>query len=146
MLECQLYFRLPCRVWTHGCKESKVLVPLGASNPAFMILLNVHCVGETGKFIKVCKNKELPQNSRQVIRCSSFAWHPSSPVQKTGTSLVAPWLRIRLPMQGTLVWSPVREDTTCCRAAKPVHHNYWACALEPGSHNYRAEKTLAHMP
>ena len=30
----------------------------------------------------------------------------------------------RLPMQGTRVQSPVREDPTCCRATKPVHHNY----------------------
>ena len=52
------------------------------------------------------------------------------------TSLVAQWLRIHLPMQGTQVQSLVREDPTCCRATKPVHHNYWACALEPASHNY----------
>ena len=53
-------------------------------------------------------------------------------------SLVAQWLRIRLPMQGTWVWALVQEDATCRRATKPVHHNYWACALEPASHNYWA--------
>ena len=41
-----------------------------------------------------------------------------------GTSLVAQWLRIRLPMQGTRVRALVREDPTCCGATKPVHHNY----------------------
>ena len=41
-----------------------------------------------------------------------------------GTSLVVQWLRIRLPMQGTWVRSLVREDPTCCRATKPVCHNY----------------------
>ena len=41
-----------------------------------------------------------------------------------GTSLVAQWLRIRLPMQGTEVQSLVQEDPTCCRATKPVRHNY----------------------
>ena len=56
----------------------------------------------------------------------------------TRTSLVAQWLRIRLPVQGTWVQAPVWEDPTCCRAAKPVSHNYWACALEPMSHNYWA--------
>ena len=55
-----------------------------------------------------------------------------------GTSLVAQWLRICLPMQGTRVRSLVWEDPTCLGAAKPVHHNYWACALEPVSHNYWA--------
>ena len=39
-------------------------------------------------------------------------------------SLVAQWLRIRLPMQGTWVQSLVREDPTCRGAAKPVCHNY----------------------
>ena len=65
----------------------------------------------------------------------------SSPAIKSiqrGTSLVAQWLRICLPMQGTQVRSLVWEDPTCRGAAKPVHHNYWACALEPTSHNYWA--------
>ena len=39
-------------------------------------------------------------------------------------SLVAQWLRIRLPMQGARVTSLVREDPTCRRATKPVRHNY----------------------
>ena len=56
----------------------------------------------------------------------------------TGTSLVAQWLRVHLPMQGTRVRSLVREDPTCCVAARPMRHNYWACALEPSSHNYWA--------
>ena len=44
-------------------------------------------------------------------------------------------------MQGTWVRALGREDLTCRRAAKPVRHNYGACALEPASHNY-----WAHMP
>ena len=52
------------------------------------------------------------------------------------TSLVAQWLRICLPMQGTWVRALVREDPTCPGATKPVHHSYWACALEPVCHNY----------
>ena len=39
-------------------------------------------------------------------------------------SLVAQWLRICLPMQGTQVRALVREDPTCLRATKPVHHSY----------------------
>ena len=53
-----------------------------------------------------------------------------------GTSLVAQWLRICLPMQGTRVRALVREDPTCRATAKPMCHNYWACALEPACHNY----------
>ena len=44
-------------------------------------------------------------------------------------------------MQGTGVRALVQEDPTHRRATKPVRHNYWACALEPASHNYRA-----HVP
>ena len=42
----------------------------------------------------------------------------------TRASLVAQWLRIRLPMQRTRVRALVREDPTCRRATKPVRHNY----------------------
>ena len=61
--------------------------------------------------------------------------------KRQGASLVAQWLRIRLPMQGTRVWALVREDPTCRRATKPIRHNYWACALEP-----RVTTTEAHAP
>ena len=55
-----------------------------------------------------------------------------------GTSLVAQWLRICLPIQVTWVWALVWEDPTCHGATKSVSHNYWACTLEPVSHNYWA--------
>ena len=41
-------------------------------------------------------------------------------------------------MQETWVQSLVQENPTCC---EPVHHNYWACALENGNHN-----CWAHVP
>ena len=43
-------------------------------------------------------------------------------------SLVAQWLRVCLPMQGTRVRALVWEDPTCRGATGPVSHNYWACA------------------
>ncbi|KAJ8787516.1 hypothetical protein J1605_023001 [Eschrichtius robustus] len=42
----------------------------------------------------------------------------------TGTSLMAHWLRICLPMQGTRIRALVQEDPTCRGATKPVSHNY----------------------
>ena len=45
-----------------------------------------------------------------------------------GASLVAQWLRICLPMQGTRVRALIWEDPTCHGANRPVSHNYWACA------------------
>ena len=41
-----------------------------------------------------------------------------------GASLVAQWLRIRLPMQGTGVRALVQEDPTCHRTTKPERRNY----------------------
>ena len=47
-------------------------------------------------------------------------------VKKTqgGASLVAQWLRVCLPMQGTRVRALVWEDPTCHGATGPVSHNY----------------------
>ena len=39
-------------------------------------------------------------------------------------SLVAQWLRICLPMQGTRVRALVWEDPTCRGATGPMSHNY----------------------
>ena len=63
--------------------------------------------------------------------------------------LVAQWLRIHLPMQGTRVRSQVWEDPTCRGATKPLHHNYWVHApqlvkptrLEPVLHNKRSHRS-----
>ena len=48
----------------------------------------------------------------------------NNPIKKrAGASLVAQWLRIHLPMQGTLVQYLVHEDPICRGATKPVFHN-----------------------
>ena len=55
-------------------------------------------------------------------------------------SLVAQWLRIHLPMQGTRVQALVQEDPTCHGATKP------AC-LEPmlcNKRTHRSEKPAHH--
>ena len=44
--------------------------------------------------------------------------------KQTGASLLAQWLRICLPMQGTQVRALVCEDPTCRGATRPVSHNY----------------------
>ena len=51
-------------------------------------------------------------------------------------SLVAWWLRICLPEQGTQVQALVWEDPTCRGATKPMRYSCWACALEPANHKY----------
>ena len=64
-----------------------------------------------------------------------------SRIMNDRASLVAQWLRIRLPMQETRVRAMVRGDPTCRGATKPMCHNYWACTLESASHSY-----WAHAP
>ena len=61
-------------------------------------------------------------------------------IRTGGASLVAQWLRIRLPMQETRVRALVWEDPTCREGTKPVRHTCWACALEPVCHNYRSPR------
>ena len=61
-------------------------------------------------------------------------------------SLVEQWIRIHLPMHGTRARSPVREDSTCHIATKPIPQNYGAgelqllepARLEPVLHNKRS--------
>ena len=43
---------------------------------------------------------------------------------RLGASLVAQWLRVCLPMQGTRVRALVWEDPICRGATRPVSHNY----------------------
>ena len=59
---------------------------------------------------------------RQISYDITYMWNLKKK-KMIGTSLVAQWLRIRLPMQGTRVQALVREDPTCSRATRPVHHN-----------------------
>ena len=44
--------------------------------------------------------------------------------KRGGASLVAQWLRICLPMQGTRVRALVWEDPTCRGATRPLSHSY----------------------
>ena len=66
-----------------------------------------------------------------------------------GTSLVAQWLRIRLPMQGTQVRALVQEDPTCRGATKaraPQLLSLRSRACEPQLLSPRATTTEAHVP
>ena len=61
-------------------------------------------------------------------------------------SLLAQWLRIRLPMQGTRVRALVRENPTCCGATKPERHTTEPTCLESMLHkrSHRNEKHVHH--
>ena len=94
-----------------------------------------------GILLSVCRvcffQPELPKGKCKVISsCPN-----SDRIKPVGTSLVAQWLRICLPVRGIRVRSVVGEDPTCRGATMSMHHNYWACALEPTSHNYWSPRT-----
>ena len=67
-------------------------------------------------------------SNRKSLLSLSYFKSPSLERVQSRASLVAQWLRIRLPMQGTRVRALVWEDPTCRGATRPVSHNYWTCA------------------
>ena len=90
---------------------------------------------ERYKLLKLTQIKTEDLNRSITRYCISYKKKVLTK-KSLGASLVAQWLRIHLPMQGTQVRALVWEDPTCCGATKPVCHNYWTWALEPMSHNY----------
>ena len=55
------------------------------------------------------------------------------------------WLRKHQPMQGTHIWSLVRENPTCLRATKPLGHNHWSLPTE-NLCSARGETTTMRSP
>ena len=68
--------------------------------------------------------KEELKEEDGVPRGNPVAIQPQIKTLTQGTSLVAQWLRILLPMQGRRVRALVWEDPTCLGVTKPVRHNY----------------------
>ena len=71
------------------------------------------------------KYLQMNLQNKQTAHAAQYQKNPTTQFKKwAGASLVAQWLRIRLPMQGTRVRVLVREDPTCHGATKPMRHNY----------------------
>ena len=72
---------------------------------------------------KILRN---PQNLLDLINESTQDCQKQDQYTKLNcrASLVAQWLRICLPIQGTRVRALVWEDPTCRGATRPVSHNY----------------------
>ena len=72
-----------------------------------------------------CGKSTYPYTYRQINSGMPEERNATQPLKRcVGASLVAQWLRICLPMQGTRVRALVREDPTCRGATRPVSHNY----------------------
>ena len=87
--------------------------------------------------------------SKESDRDKKWPWLEKKGKEKekeNRASLVAQLLGVCLPMQGTRVPALVWEDPTCRGTTKPVHHNNWACALEPMSHKYWANEPQLLSP
>ena len=69
---------------------------------------------ETSKVLLLCHN----------LQCKFKSFSDELKMRVHGASLVAQWLRICLPMQGTWVRALVWEDPTCRGATGPMSHNY----------------------
>ena len=69
-----------------------------------------------------------------ILQCTG---QPPATQTYSGASLVAQWIRLHQPMQGTQVWSLVQEGSTCWGATKSVRHTYW---------NHVLQLLKAHMP
>ena len=70
------------------------------------------------------EDRGLPANQPGSSRSLNVPLSFSNSKGSGRASLVAQWLRIRLPMQGTRVRALVWEDPTCRGATGPVSHNY----------------------
>ena len=85
----------------------------------FSLIANSRWICAISRMIRKCEFMEFVQSFRYLqIKVKS---------QPCWASLVAQWLRICLPMQGTRGRALVWEDPTCRRATRSVSHNYWAC-------------------
>ena len=77
-------------------------------------LKTIQCARKHGEILSWAERK---QKTLEIhLQLSSKLKHPR-------TSLVVQWLRICLPMQGTWVWSLVREGPICHGATRLVPHN-----------------------
>ena len=82
---------------------------------------------EMDKFLEIHNLPRMNQEEIENMNRPLTSTELETVIQNLPTnkaSLVAQWLRIRLPMQGTPVCALVREDPTCRGAARPVSHNY----------------------
>ena len=101
----------PCNCYSHVMVR---LVSLERNRPQY--------VHQHGWIAKIVTLHQRGQTRSRIYLLTLFMW--SSRRGKTGASLVAQWLRICLPMQGTRVRALVWGDPTCRGATRPVSHDY----------------------
>ena len=89
-----------------------------------------------GRAFQTMKQQVLRPWGRNISaprKDSRRAWCAWSRTGGGGTEQMRPERQLQVP--GIWVRSLAWEDSSCCRAAKPMWHNYWAHVLEPENHN-----------
>ena len=103
-----------------------------------------HVLPETGSWHQLC-----PLGCWRVVGCCPVQGclclrEPFSKMMLSKSDTRAASLGAHRPRQETQDGSLIWEDATCLEAAKPMSHNCWACALEPGSPHVATAR--AHGP
>ena len=111
------------------------LEPTSISNVLwfFWKIKKINKSGMRGRYLRMISFLRFPLNwDKPLIFLVSLKWQENKEkisfnnlvfkARFLGFPGGAVWLRICLPVQGTLVW----EDLTCRRAPKPASHNYWS--------------------
>ena len=125
-----LSFRASLLPW--GCQESAVCVELGRRRGRFVGGRNsfgsdppgLSLPGRAALSCRLVGHRNLFHVGGEDTQCQRVGVQKCLLRMGGGASVVAQWLRICLPMQGTRVRAPVWEDPTCHGATGPVSHNY----------------------
>ena len=132
------------RVSIHPIHPSNCNLPLKPPLLAWVIILNYwndDCIIGTFIYLKLIYWAPLTHQAEDSVLCDYICiyLYPLPECESSSSrlclilnppraSLVAQWLRVCLPMQGTRVRALIWEDPTCCGATGPVSRNYWVCA------------------
>ena len=80
--------------------------------------------------------EDFQKAKKHVKRCSTSLIIKCKSKLQWGVFLGGSVIKNLPANAGDTVQSLVQEDPTCRRATKPMRHNYWTCALEPGNCSY----------
>ena len=114
------------------CHSVKTMVPIAKSWKALSCSSVIDWISELYHINAV---ENYPGTERTELWMQATPWvhligtmlREDGPISRSyilENSLVAQWLKICLPVQGTRVQALVQEDPTYCGATKPVCHNY----------------------
>ncbi|KAJ8780715.1 hypothetical protein J1605_000758 [Eschrichtius robustus] len=114
--------RAPARRGPRGCGRGPASALTWAARPG---RAGGGCGSESGarRPVPGRAQPEQPRRQQQQQQRQQQRERPPQPPPPAQASLLAQWLRVCLPVQGTRVRALVWEDPTCRGATRPVSHN-----------------------